>query len=43
MLWLELGDFAPGSICTVLTSGAYDEADYIRDRDEFEQLTSQQA
>jgi UDP-2-acetamido-3-amino-2,3-dideoxy-glucuronate N-acetyltransferase len=38
MLWLELGDFSAGAICAVLTSGDYDEADYIRDRAEFEAL-----
>lgn len=39
MLWLELGSFTPGAVCAVLTSGEYDEADYIRDRAEFEALT----
>lgn len=40
MLWLELEDFAPGSVCAVLTSGEYDPHDYIRDRAEFDALTS---
>jgi hypothetical protein len=40
MLWLELGAFSPGAICAVLTSGDYDEGDYIRDREEFDRLTS---
>lgn len=38
MLWLELRDFQPNSICAVLVSGLYDESDYIRDRMEFESL-----
>ena len=38
MLWLELRDFQPGSICAVLVSGRYDETDYIRDRTEFLKL-----
>lgn len=40
LLWLELYDFSPGSVCAVLTSGRYDAADYIRDRCEFESMTS---
>jgi len=38
MLWLELDDFSSDAVCVVLTSGDYDEADYIRDRAEFEAL-----
>jgi hypothetical protein len=38
MHWLTLADFTPGSVCGVLTSGEYDEADYIRDYAEFETL-----
>jgi dTDP-4-dehydrorhamnose 3,5-epimerase-like enzyme len=38
MLWLELRNFLPGSICAVLVSGPYDEADYIRDRAEYRRL-----
>jgi hypothetical protein len=38
MLWLELRDFQPSSICAVLVSGQYDEADYIRDRTEYQRL-----
>lgn len=37
--WLSLKDFTPGSVCGVLTSGEYDEADYIRDYAEFALLT----
>ncbi|MES2096948.1 MAG: FdtA/QdtA family cupin domain-containing protein [Pseudomonadota bacterium] len=40
MLWLDLADFAAGSICGVLTSGVYDATDYIRDRVEFNQLSA---
>jgi len=39
MHWLTLKDFTPGAVCGVLTSGEYDEADYIRDYSEFEALT----
>jgi hypothetical protein len=38
MHWLELGDFTPGAVCAVLTSDVYIEADYVRDRTEFERL-----
>jgi uncharacterized RmlC-like cupin family protein len=38
MLWLELDGFSSNAVCVVLTSGDYDEADYIRDRAEFEAL-----
>jgi hypothetical protein len=38
MLWLELSGFTAGAVCAVLTSGDYDEADYVRDRAEFEAL-----
>lgn len=35
MIWRELVDFSSGSVCLVLASAAYDEADYYRDYDEF--------
>jgi hypothetical protein len=35
MLWRELENFSSGSVCLVLASAPYDEADYIRDYDEF--------
>jgi hypothetical protein len=38
MHWLTLRDFTPGSVCGVLASGLYDEADYIRRYSEFENL-----
>ena len=41
MLWLELSDFSAGSICAVLSSGEYDETDYVRERAEFEALAGQ--
>ena len=41
MLWLELHNFQPGSICAVLVSGRYDEADYIRDRAEYLKLAGE--
>ncbi len=34
-IWRELNNFSSGSICLVLASEYYDEADYIRDYDEF--------
>lgn len=37
-IWRELDDFSSGSVCLVLASHLYDEADYIRDYDEFLQL-----
>lgn len=38
MIWAAEVNFDPGSICLVLASDLYDEADYIRDRDEFLRL-----
>ena len=35
VLWRTLDNFSSGSVCMVLTSVPYDEADYIRDYDEF--------
>jgi hypothetical protein len=34
-IWRELDDFSSGSVCLVLASHKYDEADYIRDYEEF--------
>jgi hypothetical protein len=36
LIWIELSGFSSGAVCLVLTSGAYDEADYIRDYVEFQ-------
>ena len=34
-VWHEMFDFSPGAVLLVLASDLYDEADYIRDYDEF--------
>lgn len=35
MTWRELDNFSSGSVCMVLASERYDEADYIRDYSDF--------
>ena len=35
MVWRELENFSSGSVCLVLASDRYDEADYLRDHDAF--------
>lgn len=35
MLWRELDNFSSGSVCMVLASNHYDEADYYRDYAEY--------
>lgn len=35
MIWRELDNFSSGSVCMVLASNVYDEADYYRDYDQF--------
>ena len=35
MTWRTLEDFSSGAVCLVLASELYDEADYIRDYDQF--------
>lgn len=35
MMWRELDNFSSGAVCMVLASAHYDEADYIRDYDQF--------
>lgn len=35
MVWRELAAFSEGTVCVVLASEVYDEADYIRDYREF--------
>jgi hypothetical protein len=37
-IWTEVTDFSPGAVCMVLASLPYDEAEYIRDYDEFLQF-----
>ncbi len=34
-IWRTLDDFSSGAVCLVFASEVYDEADYIRDYDEF--------
>lgn len=34
-IWRELENFSSGAICLVLASNVYEEADYIRDFDQF--------
>ena len=36
--WREMTNFSSGSICLVLASKEYDEADYIREWDDFNQI-----
>jgi hypothetical protein len=35
MIWRELDNFSSGSVCMVLASNKYDEADYYRDYAEY--------
>lgn len=35
MIWRELDNFSSGSVCMVLASNHYDEADYYRDHQEY--------
>ena len=35
MIWREMDNFSSGSVCMVLASEYYDEADYFRDHDAF--------
>ncbi len=35
MIWREIDNFSSGSVCMVLASNLYDEADYYRDYPEF--------
>ena len=39
-LWREINEFSSGSVCLVLTSELYSEDDYVRDFDEFLNLTA---
>jgi hypothetical protein len=38
MMWRKLDNFSSGSVCMVLASAKYDEADYIREQQEFMQV-----
>lgn len=40
-LWRTLDNFSGGSVCMVLTSERYSEADYVRDYERFKSLTAQ--
>jgi hypothetical protein len=42
MVWRELDNFSSGSVCLVLVSDYFDEADYIRDYDVFRKQVRQQ-
>ncbi len=35
MVWRELDDFAPGTVCLVLASDPYDPEDYLHTREDF--------
>ena len=35
MIWRDIDNFSSGSVCMVLASEGFDEADYYRDYDEF--------
>lgn len=35
MMWREMDNFSSGSVCLVLASDYYDEADYFRDHQQF--------
>ena len=37
-IWREIDNFSSGSVCLVLASSGYDEADYIRDYKQFKEL-----
>lgn len=39
-VWRSLDNFSSGSVCLVLTSELFEEADYVREYNEFKQLTS---
>ncbi len=43
MIWRELDNFSSGSVCMVLASNRYSEADYIRDHAEFVRVAGEQA
>jgi len=38
MIWREMTNFSSGSVCLVLASAAFDEADYIRDYKQFRSI-----
>lgn len=40
-IWRTLDDFSSGAVCLVIASEEYDEADYIRDYDDFRRYRRQ--
>ena len=42
MIWREMNDFTPGSVFLVFASARFEEADYLRDHDEFVALAGEQ-
>lgn len=40
--WRELRNFSSGAVCLVVSSGVYEEADYIRDFDQFMKFVAQE-
>lgn len=40
MVFHQLDDFAPGTLCIVLASGPYEHGEYVHDYDEFRELVS---
>jgi len=43
MIWRELNNFSSGSVCMVLASECFDEADYFRDYDKFLKVVKQKS
>lgn len=43
MVWRELDNFSSGSVCVVLASTPYDEADYFREYEDFFQALRREA
>lgn len=40
-IWREIDNFSSGSVCLVLASTGYDEADYIRDYKQFKKVKNE--
>ena len=40
MTWREIDNFSSGSVCLVLASAPFDEADYLRDYDQFQEAAA---
>jgi dTDP-4-dehydrorhamnose 3,5-epimerase-like enzyme len=39
-IWRELNDFSSGAVCLVVSSGEFDEEDYIREYEDFKNFKS---